>query len=319
VSDTALDVSVVLATHDRPSRLSRQLSALRAQTLSSDRYEVIVVDDASGPETRAVLERERSRNGVPLKVIRRDVAGGPAAARNEGWRAARAPLIAFTDDDCQAPPGWLEAGLRAAQANPGAFVQGPTEPIPREFEQAYGPFSHTMLVTKCGPGFETCNIFYPRELIERLGGFDASSYSGPGGEDTDLGWKAIEEAGARPVWEPDALMHHAVTALGPIGKIRMAARWHESMLPFRRYKSLRKKRYLGVFWSEVHQWLFMALLALLLPKRLWWVRAWLAAPYVVRLTNRRSGPLLAPYLILHDLVEVSAVVRGAIRYRTLIL
>ena len=49
---------------------------------------------------------------------------------------------------------------------------------------------------------------------------------------------------------------------------------------------------LGVFWSEVHQWLFMALLALLLPKRLWWLRGWLAAPYVVRLTDRRSGPLI---------------------------
>src|SRR3954453_18710822 len=70
---------------------------------------------------------------MELRVIRPDPGGGPAAARNEGWRAARAPLVAFTDDDCQARPGWLEAGLRAARENPGAFVQGPTEPIPEGY------------------------------------------------------------------------------------------------------------------------------------------------------------------------------------------
>lgn len=315
---TTPDVSVVFATHDRARRLERQLKALREQKLARDRYEVIVVDDGSGPETRAVLDREQERGELALSVIRRDKPGGPAAARNEGWRAARAPLIAFTDDDCQAPPEWLEAGLEAARAHPGSFVQGPTEPIPDEYHD-YGPFSHTMLVTACGPGFETCNIFYPRDLLERLGGFDATSYSGPGGEDTDMGWKAIEELGVDPVWEPRALMHHAVTKLGPVGKLRMAARWHESMLPFRRYRSLRKHRYAGIFWNETHLWLFQAALALVLPKRLWWLRTWLATPYVVRLTNRRSGPLLSPYLVLHDMVEVVAVVRGAIRYRVLVL
>jgi GT2 family glycosyltransferase len=317
VATTAPDVSVVFATHDRPQRLTSQLEALRKQTLPADRYEVIVVDDASGSETRDLLEHERERRGMALTVIRRDRSGGPAAARNEGWRAARAPLIAFTDDDCQAPPGWLEAGLEAAHENPGAFVQGPTEPIPEEY-LSYGPFSHTMLVTECGPGFETCNIFYPRELLERLGGFDEHSYTGPGGEDTDLGWKAIE-AGVSPAWAPDALMYHAVTNLGPVGRVRMAARWDESMLPFRRYAGLRRQRYGGFFWSETHLWLFGAVLALFVPKRLWWLRAWLASPYVVRLTNRRSGPLLTPYLIVHDLVEVFAVLRGAIRYRVFIL
>lgn len=312
-----LDVSVVFATHDRPIRLARQLDALRAQTLAKDRYEVIVVDDASGAETRDVLDGQQAKGGIDLRVIRSDVSGGPAAARNKGWRAARAPLVAFSDDDCEAPPGWLEAGVRASCDHPNAFIQGPTQPLPDEFPQ-YGPFSHTMRVSDCGPGFETCNIFYPRDVLERLGGFDEVNYTGPGGEDTDLGWKAIE-AGVEPVWEPGALMYHAVTQLGPVGKLRMAARWHESMLPFKRYPALRRHRYAGVFWNRVHLWLFQAGLALLLPRRLWWLRWWLAAPYVVRLTDRRSGPLLTPYLVLHDLIEVSAVVRGAIRYRVLVL
>jgi hypothetical protein len=45
----------------------------------------------------------------------------------------------------------------------------------------------------------------------------------------------------------------------------------------------------------------------------------LAAPYVSYLVERRTGPLLAPYLIALDAVEVWAIVRGAIRYRTLVI
>jgi len=307
-----------MATHDRPRRLARQLAALRAQTLDASRYEIVVVDDASGPETVELLAREaRYQGGPPLRVIRRDVGGGPAAARNEGWRATQAPLIAFTDDDCEATAHWLEAGLSAARAHPGSFIQGPIAPHPEEWKD-YGPFSHTVRVDALGPGFETANIFYPRDLLERLGGFDEVAYTGPGGEDTDLAWKAIE-SGVQPVWAPDALMHHAVTQLGPVGKLRLAMRWHESMLPFKRYPSLRRHRYGGVFWSVVHMWLFRALVALLLPRRLWWLRWWLAAPYVKHLTNRRSGPLLAPYLIVHDVVETATCVRGAIRYRVLVI
>ena len=62
-----------------------------------------------------------------------------------------------------------------------------------------------------------------------------------------------------------------------------------------------------------------AVIALLLPSRFRLLRLWLAAPYVKHLTNRRSGPLLAPYLALLDAVEVLAVVRGGLRNRILVL
>jgi glycosyltransferase involved in cell wall biosynthesis len=312
------DVSVVMATHDRPERLTRALAALRAQTLDPDRYELIVVDDGSGPETAAVLAGESARaDGAPLRVIRRDAAGGPARARNEGWRAARAPLVAFTDDDCEATPRWLEAGLAAHRAHPRSFVQGPVGPSPEE-EPSIGPFSHTVRVDHLGHGYETANIFYPRDLLERLGGFDEQAFSRAGGEDTDLAWKAIGE-GIRPVWAPDARMHHAVVQLGPWRSIRKAWRWDESMLPYKRHPALRRHRYAKVFWSPVHWWLVRALVALALPERLWPLRWWLAAPYVVHLTDRRSGPLLAPYLIVHDAVEMAACIRGGLRYRVFIL
>lgn len=314
------DVAVVFATHNRPTRLRRQLEALRRQTLDRDRYEVIVVDDGSTPETSAVLDEERecfARDGIRVTALRNESSVGVAVARNRGWRAASAPIVAFTDDDCEAPAEWLEHGLRVVQAHPERFVQGPVAPIPAEMA-GYGPFSHTVRVTEMGGGFETANIFYPRALLERLDGFDEAVFKW-GGEDSDLAWRAIE-SGVEPVWAPEAVMHHAVEHIGPVQAIRRSWRWNESaMLAFKRHPGMRNGLYLRLFWSDQHAWFLRALLAAALPRRLGLVRLWLAAPYVHYLTYRRSGPLLAPYFIVRDGTEVAACIRGSLRYRVIVL
>jgi GT2 family glycosyltransferase len=310
----APDVSVVISTRDRPERLARQLQALRAQTLAPERFEVIVVDDGSGPETAAMLEREA---WPALRVFRREVSAGPAAGRNLGWREARAPLIAFTDDDCVATPDWLAAFTEAACRHPGRFLQGRVLPIEDELA-SFGPFSFTIRIEALSRGFETANILYPRALLQRLEGFDESGFKKAAGEDTDLAWRAIE-AGVEPVWVPDALAHHAVLHLGPIGQLKRATRWDEAVLSYKRHPGLRKTLTLRLFWSREHWHMARALIALALPRHLWWLRWWLAAPYVTRLVDRRSGPLLAPYIVLHDAVEVATLLRGSVRHRTLVL
>lgn len=314
---TELDASVVVPTRDRAGRLRRLLDSLRAQTLGREVFEVIVVDDGSSDRTADVLEAERSRGGLELRVIRRDSSGGPASARNEGWRAARAPLVAFTDDDCVADPAWLEAGIRAAREHPGAIVQGRTEPDSEEWKD-FNPFAHTLNVPEPTPWFETCNVFYPRELLERHGGFD-ERFPSAAGEDGDLAWRAIE-AGAGQTFADEALVHHAVLNVGPLGKLRIASRRSEAITALARHPGLRRRHLRrGILWDHHHELFLRALVALLLPRRLGLVRLWLAAPYIKHLTDRRSGPLLAPYLALLDAVEVLAVVRGGLRNRVLVL
>ena len=317
----APEISVVVATHDRSQRLQRLLEGLRAQSLDAERFEVVVVDDGSRDATADMLRNARA-DWRALKVIRRDRAGGPATARQEGWRAAQGELIAFTDDDCVPDPGWLEAGAATAAANPGAFVQGRTEPDPAELE-AIGPFSRTIEVTDLHPAFNTCNIIYPREVLERIGGFDDEAFDrSPGGEDCDLAWRAIA-AGARPVFEPAALVHHAVDRVGPLGMLRVAARWTTPMLAYARHPELRRDFVGGIFWKRTHYWLARTLLGLLLPARLAPLRNWLMYPYLRDIWARGrvlgGGPLLAPWYVLLDLVEVAAVARAAVRYRRLML
>jgi len=310
-------VSVVVATRNRAPRLRALLLSLIAQTLPRDQFEVIVVDDASSDATPSVLARA---DGV--RVIRRDVNEGPAAARNDGWRAARAPLVAFIDDDCEADPEWLIAGLAACAEHPGAVVQGRVDPHPAE-AHLRSPFARTLTVHGDGPYYQTANIFYPRALLERLGGFDARSYPVPGGEDTDLAWRAIE-AGAPTAYADAARAYHAVSVIGARGRLRVAARWSQTLHVYRRHPGARKRVFTrGVFWKPWHYTLARASLALVVPRRFRYLRGWLAAPYLdsirVRLRHERGRVWHAPFYLVEDAVEIAAAVRASIRHRMLVL
>jgi hypothetical protein len=126
------------------------------------------------------------------------------------------------------------------------------------------------------------------------------------------------------VFAPDAVVHHAVERLGPVGKLRVAWRWSWSMGVYARHPSLRKVALTkGIFWKGSHYLLVRALVTLVLPRRLWGLAAWLWLPYAFHLVDRwredGASPAYAPWYVLHDLVELAAVARGAVRARTLVL
>src|SRR5439155_712391 len=78
-----------------------------------------------------------------------------------------------------------------------------------------------------------------RALLERLGGFDEATFSRPGGEDTDLAWRAIG-GGVPTAFSEDARVWHAVHELGALERLRFATRWDETMAVFARYPELRR-------------------------------------------------------------------------------
>jgi mycofactocin glycosyltransferase len=108
------DVTVLIPVRDRPAALDRCLAAVGRQ------YPVLVVDDGSADE--AATAQIAARHGAAL--VRRPVAGGPAAARNTGLAAIGSELVAFLDSDCVPPAGWI--GLLAAHlADPLAGAVAP--------------------------------------------------------------------------------------------------------------------------------------------------------------------------------------------------
>src|SRR6476646_6410399 len=89
-------VSVVVPTFNRKQRLAGLLDSLRRQTLSPAQIELIVVDDASTDGTAQMLEGAgHEQDFFRFEVVRQASSAGPAAARNVGWRQARASLVAF--------------------------------------------------------------------------------------------------------------------------------------------------------------------------------------------------------------------------------
>jgi glycosyltransferase involved in cell wall biosynthesis len=311
-------VSVVVSTYNRPERLRELLAGLRAQTLPAQEFEVVVVDNGSEPPTGALIETELARDGLRLRTVRHATTRGPSGGRNSGWRLARGPLVAFTDDDCVPAPDWLSAGLALAESHPEAVLQGRTLPAPSELPP-HGLLVRTQRIERLGPHYETCNIFYPRPLLERLGGFDESFGLQPAGEDTDLAWRAIE-AGHETVFAGDAVVYHAVEAIGMRGALRIAARWSEGVRVFADHPQTRSMLYRGIFWNVWHYLLWRSLLALLGPG---WARRMLLTMHLKQLQQRarrgQAGASAIPFLLAHDAVECWTIARGAIRHRTLVL
>lgn len=315
------DISVVLATHNRVVRLAALLESLRAQTIPSDRFEVVVVDDGSSDETSELLAKTVRDCELQIRVFRNEHAEGPAHARNVGWRAAVAPLIAFIDDDCVAVSRWIEAGLEACLANPDGIVQGQVDPVPEE--RVYlTPLARTIRIHSAGPYYQTCNIFYPRSLLHELGGFD-QSFTMPGGEDTDLAWRAIER-GTPTTFAPEAMAYHAVNRIGFRGRLRVAAHWHESMVVYKRHPELRRAVFTKrIFWKPWHYALFRVAVAMALPRRLRFIQPYLVIPYLrsieLRCRNEGGSAAYALFYPVEDIVEVAAMIRASVRYRMVVL
>ncbi len=275
------------------------------------------MNDASRDNTSEVLALEKQRNRLSLRVATRASSGGAAVGRESGWRAASGPVIAFTDDDCVPDPEWLARGLEAIAREPNTFVQGKTLPRPDELHK-WGPYSRTINVTSLDHAFQTTNIFYPRQLLEQVDGFDTDAYEGAvGGEDTDLGLRVLE-AGAKSAFEDRAVVYHAVNALGPRGLLRVAGRW-TAVLPYAKHRSIRDRDFvLGIFRKRTHA-LLIGGVAGLLAKPLGPFRVLTLVPYLRALRARmiadHANPMILLFYLLHDVVEIVATIRGGIKSR----
>ena len=220
---TAPDLTVVICTHNRAAYLPACLDSLLRQDLPRDRFEIIVVDNASTDNTAAVCGAYENRG------VRRifDAVPGLSHARNTGWRAGGGELIAFLDDDAIACEGWLSAAwtayrsLQPAPAGLGgpvrlqrnspepAWMNAPLRQPLGELDWGLAP--RKLLPTEWIIG---ANCFYSRKCLEQFGGFDERlGRKGAcllSGEETML-HKQIEQAGGYIYYVPAAAVRHRVT------------------------------------------------------------------------------------------------------------
>jgi GT2 family glycosyltransferase len=171
-------------------------------------FEVVVVDDGSNDGTSARLSQLAAEVPFALRILRLPHSRGPAYARNRGWQAARAPLIAFTDDDCEPKPDWLASLLQAlSAAGPDvAGIGGRVEPATSGVISRYMTYHRILEPPPSLAYLVTANCLYRRAALTEIGGFDESIRT-PGGEDPGLSF-ALRERGYRLGFAPGAVVSH---------------------------------------------------------------------------------------------------------------
>ncbi len=178
-------ISAVICTHNRSAYLAQAIRSVADQTLPHDQYEVIVVDNASTDNTKAVVDG--FAGAANLRYLYEPVLG-LSQARNTGWQSARGKYVAYLDDDAIASPDWLGRILSAfetVQPAPGS-VGGKVTPIwetpkpawlPKELEPAL-----TIVDWDPAPTFididrqflAGTNVAYPASALRSAGGFSTS-------------------------------------------------------------------------------------------------------------------------------------------------
>jgi glycosyltransferase involved in cell wall biosynthesis len=117
-----MEFSVIIPTHNpHRERLRRTLQGLRAQTRPSDRWETILVDNASTSFPDATWFSQYAPSNFSIVS---EPTLGLAPARARGFAAARAELAVLVDDDNVLAPDYLEQVHALFAAHPAVGVAG---------------------------------------------------------------------------------------------------------------------------------------------------------------------------------------------------
>lgn len=210
-----MKVAVIVTTYNRHDALAAVLAGYGAQTYRD--FEVLVADDGSTAETRAVVERFAARAPVNVRHVWHEDRGFRAAAiRNKAVCATHAEYVVFTDGDCVPTATFVER--HAALAEPGWFLAGNRVLLSEGFTRAalaeglalhaWGAWAwarawaarrvnRLLPLVQLGDGawrkrqpdrwegVKTCNLSVWRSDLVAVNGLD-ESYTGWGMEDSDL-------------------------------------------------------------------------------------------------------------------------------------
>lgn len=196
-----MSVSVVLPVRDEEDLVGAAVTAFVAAVRTAG-GEVLVVDDGSADATASRAER------AGAEVLRRPGPEGPYTARNEGWRRAAHPVVAFVDVRCRPRAGWARAITNPFADAAVAVVGGDVHVVsgPSRAERTAHHLQPLQLADAASAPFlpyaPTCHLAVRRTALEKLGGFAEVR----GGGDVDLCW-AIQHHGVGAFRaQPDAVL-----------------------------------------------------------------------------------------------------------------
>ena len=182
-------VSLLVCTYNRAHVLGQTLESLLAQKFGWGAFEVIVVDNASTDETKDVVARVQAHDSRVRHIHEPRL--GVAIARNTGAREARAPYIAYFDDDLIAEPDCLHhliAPFWEVKPMPVA-VMGKVNLLWQGGRPEWFPERFETLLSRFDRGDEPCLMTSEDYLLTMNVAFESKTFLETGGIREDLSRK----------------------------------------------------------------------------------------------------------------------------------
>jgi glycosyltransferase involved in cell wall biosynthesis len=217
-------VSVIIPTFNRSARLEATVESFVAQRYPPERFEIILVDNASTDDTPLVTTRLADR----FPLVRRMVESrrGAHYARNAGATVSLGEILYFTDDDMIADPDLLTTIVEpfSMDANVGS-VTGRVLPIweaePPAWVLKYCrnallsliDLGEPLVVSDDDPGVHSCHQAIRRDVFFRAGGFNPDTNAGEfvGDNETGLNIK-VKKLGYRFAYVGRSVTRHVIPA-----------------------------------------------------------------------------------------------------------
>src|SRR5215831_2339197 len=112
-------ITVIIPHLNQSAGLAACLSSLAAQSLGSEKFEVVVVDNGSIELPNRIVDQYPG----PISLLQ-ELRPGPGLARNRGIEAANCDVLAFIDADCRAHPDWLRNALGVLTSAEESIILG---------------------------------------------------------------------------------------------------------------------------------------------------------------------------------------------------
>jgi GT2 family glycosyltransferase len=195
-------VSVLVCSYNGGARLDACLRSMRS--IDYPDYEVILVDDGSTDNTRAVAARFPEVRAIHQPNL------GLSEARNVGLRATTGAVVAYTDSDCVVDPDWLsllvyQIGRTGAAAVGGPNLSPEDGRIAACVAASPGQPTHVLESDQVAEHIPGCNMAYRREALLEINGFDPVYRKA--GDDVDICWR-LQHEGMWITFAPAAFVWH---------------------------------------------------------------------------------------------------------------
>jgi GT2 family glycosyltransferase len=197
-------VSVIIPVLNGGRTIRECLGSLLKMDYPVERREILVVDNGSTDRTAEII------HSFPVRYLHEERRGS-AAARNQGIKASKGEILAFTDADCIVSRGWLRGLVQAFDEEGVGGVAGeiaaypPQTPAERYAARVRHLSPQKYLARPLLPFAVFANLAFRREVFDRIGLLDETI---PLGESTDFCTRFFREAGLKLRYAPRAMVFH---------------------------------------------------------------------------------------------------------------